>query len=170
MDCTIARTAARLATFRSPTLVSTEPKSVCLQIDADPRFAAGAGGVAKFFAENAGLEGEAPQQLQGAVVNACLEAFDSLNAGHPHLMITFTRHPDRIEVSIAHEGDSARVRADRTGSSLAAEGAPPPALALPGRAPTAAWLGGVARIQSEPKATRAVPRLTKYTSQPAPSR
>ena len=78
MAFTIAPTAGKPATYHSPTLVSTEPKSVCLQFDPDPRFAAGAGGVAKFFAESAGLEGDAPQQLQAAVVAACLEAFEQL--------------------------------------------------------------------------------------------
>src|SRR5215813_10804595 len=83
MGSTIVRTAAKLATFLLPTLVSTEPNTLCLKIDAVARFAAGAGGVAKFFAETAGLEGDAPQQLQDAVVAACEEAFDHLPSGRP---------------------------------------------------------------------------------------
>jgi hypothetical protein len=151
MASTIAPTAAKPATFRSPTLVSTEPKSVCLQFDPDPRFAAGAGGVAKFFAENSGLEGDAPQQLQAAVAAACLEVFEQHPSDLP-LSVTFTRHPDRIEVALSREGQSA------------------PAVGLDAIAAGAAALSGVDRIQYENQGSRSVTRLTKYTSQGAPSR
>jgi len=95
--------------------VSTEPKSVCLQFDPDPRFAAGAGGVAKFFAENSGLEGDAPQQLQAAVTAACLEVFEQHPSDRP-LSVTFTRHADRIEVALSREGQSAPGAANRAAS------------------------------------------------------
>jgi len=146
----IAPTAAKPVTFHSPTLVSTEPKSVCLQFDPDPRFAAGAGGVAKFFAESSGLEGDAPQQLQAAVTGACLEVFEQ----HPDrsLSVTFTRHADRIEVTLSREGQSA------------------PAVGLDAIAAGAAALNGIDRIQYETQGTRSVTRLTKYTRQGAPSR
>jgi hypothetical protein len=146
----IAPTAGKPVTFHSPTLVSTEPKSVCLQFDPDPRFSAGAGGVAKFFAESSGLEGDAPQQLQAAVTAACLEVFEQ----HPDrpLSVTFTRHADRIEVTLSREGQSA------------------PAVGLDAIAAGAAALNGIDRIQYETQGTRSVTRLTKYTRQGAPSR
>jgi hypothetical protein len=150
MVFTTAPTAGKPATFHSPTLVSTEPKSVCLQFDPDARFAAGAGGVAKFFAENAGLEGDAPQQLQAAVTAACLEAFE--HSSNAPLSVTFTRHADRIEVALSREGQSA------------------PAVGLDTIAAGAAALSGVDRIQYENQGSRSVTRLTKYTSQGAPSR
>jgi len=151
MAFTIAPTAAKPATFHSPTLVSTEPKSVCLQFDPDPRFAAGAGGVAKFFAESSGLEGDVPQQLQAAVTAACLDLFDQHPSDRP-LSVTFTRHPDRIEVALSREGQSA------------------PAVGLDAIAAGAAALNGVDRIQYETLGNRGVTRLTKYISQGAPSR
>jgi hypothetical protein len=151
MAFTIAPTAAKPATFHSPTLVSTEPKSVCLQFDPDPRFAAGAGGVAKFFAESSGLEGDAPQQLQAAVTTACFDLFGQHPSDRP-LSVTFTRHPDRIEVALSREGQSA------------------PAVGLDAIAAGAAALNGVDRIQYETLGNRGVTRLTKYTSQGAPSR
>ena len=151
MAFTIARTAAKPAMFHLPTLVSTEPKSVCVQFDPDPRFAAGAGGVAKFFAESAGLEGDAPQQLQAAVAAASLEAFEQHANDHP-LSVTFTRHADRIEVTLSREGQST------------------PAVGLDTIAAGAAALSGVDRIQYETQGTRSVTRLTKYTSQGAPNR
>jgi len=151
MAFTIAPTAAKPATFHSPTLVSTEPKSVCLQFDPDPRFAAGAGGVAKFFAESSGLEGDVPQQLQAAVTAACLDLFDQHPSDRP-LSVTFARHPDRIEVALSREGQSA------------------PAVGLDAIAAGAAALNGVDRIQYETLGNRGVTRLTKYISQGAPSR
>jgi hypothetical protein len=147
----IAQTAAKPATFHSPTLVPTEPKSVCLQIDPDARLAAGAGGVAKFFAETAGLDGDAPQQLQAAVTAACLEACEQHTSDHP-LSVTFTRHRDRIEVALSREGESG------------------PAVGLNTIAAGASALNGVDRIQYETQGNRAITRLTKYTSQAAPSR
>jgi hypothetical protein len=131
--------------------VSTEPKTVCLQIDADARFAAGAGGVAKFFAETAGLEGDAPQQLQAAITAACEEVFDYLAVNHP-LTITFARYADRIEVALSYDGESA------------------PAVGLASVAAGASKMNGVDRIQYETRNGRTVTRLTKYTSQGAPSR
>jgi hypothetical protein len=146
----IAPTAAKPVTFHSPTLVSTEPKSVCLQFDPDPRFAAGAGGVAKLFAESSGIEGDALQQLQAAVTAACLEVFGQ-HADRP-LSVTFKRHADRIEVTLSREGQSA------------------PAVGLDAIAAGAAALNGIDRIQYETQGTRSVTRLTKYTRQGAPSR
>ena len=150
MASTIVPTAVKPATFHLPTLVPTESKSVCLQFDPDPRFAAGAGGVAKFFAESSGLEGDAPPQLQAAVTAACLELFEHSSDGP--VTVTFTRHSDRIEVALSREGQSA------------------PAVGLDAITAGAAALNGVDRIQYETQGNRGVTRLTKYTNQGAPSR
>ena len=105
----------------------------------------------RFFAETAGLEGDAPQQLQAAVVAACEEAFERLPSGRP-LTVLFTRHADRIEVAISHEGASA------------------PAVGLDSIVAGASAMNGVDRIQYETQDGRAVTRLTKYIGQGAPSR
>jgi hypothetical protein len=151
MVSTIVPTAAKPATFHLPILVSTEPKTLCLQIDADARFAAGAGGVARFFAETAGLEGDAPPQLQAAVTAACQEAFEHLSGNRP-LTVSFTRYADRIEVALSHQGESI------------------PAVGLDSIAAGASAMNGVDRIQYESQDGRAVTRLTKYIGQGAPSR
>src|SRR5215472_9508235 len=72
-------------------------------MDADARLAAAAGGVARFLAEAAGLEGEAVARLQSAVIEACLEAFEHLTVKHSHLEVTFARFSDRLEVLLSHE-------------------------------------------------------------------
>ncbi len=151
MGSTIAPTAAKPATWPSRILVA-DPNSVSLQIDADTRFAAAAGGVARYFGDTSGLEGGPASQLQAAVVAACQEAFEHLTAEHSHLTVTFTRHADRIEVAISHEGESA------------------PAVGLDTIASGAAALDGVDRVQFETKGSRTVTLLTKYLAQGAPRR
>jgi hypothetical protein len=128
--------------------VGTETKSICLQIDADARLAAAAGGVARYLGDSAGLENDANAQLQKAVVAACEEAFESLTKEHSHLDVTLSRHSDRIEVALAREGEAA------PGS---APGGPP-------------VISGFDRVQYETRGRVVVTRLTKYISQGAPSR
>jgi len=53
--------------------VVIEPKSFHVQVDADGRLAAAVGGVARYLADDAGLEGDAVAQLQSSVVAACLD-------------------------------------------------------------------------------------------------
>src|SRR5271168_2191989 len=98
MACTIARTAVKPATFRSRTLVPTEPATIRLRIDADSRLAAAAGGVARYLADAASLESAAVSGSQSTVVAACEEAFLNLQSGKSSLELSFTRFADRIEV------------------------------------------------------------------------
>jgi hypothetical protein len=140
--------------------VAAESKSIKLRIDADGRLAAAAGGAGRFLADAAGLEGNAITQLQDAIVAACKGAFEHLTEEHPHLDVTLTRFPDRIEVALAQEGE------------------PFPAIGLDtivgANLPTntgggtAALLGGVDRVQYETRGGLAVTRLTKYITPTAP--
>lgn len=128
--------------------MDTDPKTIRLQIDADPRLAAAVGGAARYLADAAGIENEAVAQLQSAVIAACREAFGHLSKGHPRLDVSLTRLSDRIEVSLSHEGATA-----------------PAAGGDRGEVPS-----GVDRIQHETQGNVAVTRLTKYINQGAPSR
>jgi hypothetical protein len=140
--------------FRSPMTVATEFKTICLQIDADSRLAAAAGGVARYLADGAGLENPAVARLQIAVVAACGQAFQNLDAEHPHLEVSLTRFADRIEVALAHRGDSApAVGLDAIAGFAAQLGANPRG--------ASAW-SGVDRVQYETQSGSAVTRLTKY--------
>jgi hypothetical protein len=129
-------------------------------MDADARLAAAAGGIARFLADAAGLEGEAIARLQSAVVEACLEAFDHLAGKHPHLEVTFARFSDRLEVSLSHEEAAQSIAvhtitsfADQKTESVANSGA----------------LAGVDRVQHETRGKETITRLTKYLRQVAPS-
>ena len=86
----------------------TEPKVIQLQFDPDPRLARAAGGVAHFVANAAGFEARASEELQSAVVQACLSAFEQLPNAGTMLRVAVTRFFDRVEVSLyaarsAHE-------------------------------------------------------------------
>lgn len=121
-----------------------------LQIDADARLAAAAGGAARYLADSAGLTAEEAAELQKSVVAACEEAFDHLAGEHPHLTVTFTLYIDRIEVAMAHKGEAQpAVGLDRIAGFASQIGG-------------SGGLGGVDRVQYESRDGLAVTRLTKY--------
>jgi hypothetical protein len=138
--------------------VATEAKSIQMQIEADPRLAAAAGGAARYFADAAGLEAPAIVNWQMAIVAACNEAFEHLTLEHPWLDVTLTRLADRLEVALSREGDtSPAVGLD----SLA--GLAPQSGSAPGKAHRGSLvMGGVDRVQYETHSGAAITRLTKY--------
>lgn len=80
--------------------VPTEPKVIQLEIDRDPRLAKAAGGVAHFMANAAGFEPAAAEELQSAVVAACLSAFEQLPNAETRLRIAVSQWLNRVEVSL----------------------------------------------------------------------
>jgi hypothetical protein len=139
--------------------VATEPKSFHIQIDADARFAAAVGGATRYLADCGGLKEDAVAQLQASVVAACTGAFDHLTPDHPHLEVTLTSFPDRIEVVLAHQGDTLpAVGLDSIAGFAAKMGGG----AVPGS------LAGVDRVQYETHGDETVTRLTKYIGRVAP--
>jgi hypothetical protein len=130
--------------------VSAEIKSIQLQIDADARLAAAVGGAARYLADSAGLTNDEARELEKSVVAACEEAFEHLAGEHPHLAVTLTRYPDRIEVAMAHKGGGEpAVGLDRIAGFANQPGG-------------SGGLGGVDRVQYEAHEGLAVTRLTKY--------
>ncbi|HXM98641.1 MAG TPA: hypothetical protein VN982_09220 [Candidatus Dormibacteraeota bacterium] len=87
--------------------MAASPTRVVLNLDADARLAAAAGGVARYFADAAGVEEEPCRELQMAVVAACKESFQNLKDGSAKLVVVLERLADRIEVALTHEGDAA---------------------------------------------------------------
>ena len=137
----------------------TEPTTIRLHIDADPRLAAAAGGVARYLADSTSLESGAVVNLQAAVVAACQEAFQNSRDERPRLQVSVTRYADRIEVALASPGDAAPAVGLDTIARFAAQ---------LGSA-TSGALGGVDRVQYESQGGTAITRLTKYLGQPFPS-
>jgi hypothetical protein len=125
--------------------VETDSRTIKVQLDADPRFAAAVGGVARYLADSAGMENDAIAQLQTAVVTASNDAFKLLTPAHPHLTATISKLPDRLEVVLSCECDSKLGQGNES-------------------------LGGVDRVQHETKGNLGIIRLTKFINQGAPSR
>jgi hypothetical protein len=144
--------------------VTAEAKSIQMQIEADPRLAAAAGGAARYFADAAGLEGPAITDWQTAIVAACLEAFEHLTREHPRLDVTLTRMVDRLEVALSREDDPEPA----VGLSSLAGLVPHDSDAQEWRAGKSLVMGGVDRVQYETHSGVAVTRLTKYITSSAP--
>lgn len=140
--------------------VETDSKAIQLRIDADDRFAAAAGGAARYFADTAGLESKEVARLQAATVSACREAFENLTPQHPQLEVTLTKFADRIEVALRHRGAAVpAVGLDSIAGVAAHLGA-----GMSGGA-----LGGVDRVQYDTQGDVTVTRLTKYLGPPTPA-
>jgi hypothetical protein len=122
-----------------------------MQIDADARLAAAAGGAGRYFGDAAGLENEAIAHLQAAIVAACVEAFGHLTQQYPYLDVTLTRLADRIEVSLSHEAKGNSILGANRDADLAG-GAP-------------AKIEGIDSVQHETRGRVAVTLLTKYVAQ-----
>jgi hypothetical protein len=137
--------------------VTTENICIRMQIDADVRLAAGVGAAARHLGAAAGLSSEAATDLQNAIIAACEEAFEHITALHPHLSVSLARLPDRIEISLSHEGDTAPVMGLDAIAGLRS--------ASPGSRQSggvASVFRGIDRVQYESRGGTAVTRLTKY--------
>jgi hypothetical protein len=135
-----------------------------MQIEADPRLAAAAGGAARYFADAAGLEAPAIADWQTAIVAACEEAFQHLTPEHPRLNVTLTRLADRLEVALSREGEMAPAVGLATLAGIAPHGQHVQAR----QAGKSLVLGGVDRVQYETHSGVAVTRLTKFITPTTP--
>jgi hypothetical protein len=92
--------------------VATEPKRIELHVDADPRFAAAAGGAVRCLAEFAGMPEDVCREFQEATIRACLEAFE-LRPTSSHLIV-FCRFDDRVEVVVDSNAGTSASRLSRS--------------------------------------------------------
>ena len=95
--------------------VATEPKPIELRFDADPRFAAAAGGAIRYLAEASGMSEDVCREFQEATVRACLQAFESRNTTMH--VVEFFRYEDRVEVIIDSNAGAAAIRLARPAAS-----------------------------------------------------
>jgi hypothetical protein len=160
---TTVLTAGKPATFLWRIPVSAEAKSVYLQMEADVRLAAAAGGAARYFADAAGLEGAALSDWQKAIVAACKQAFEHLSREHPRLDVTLSRLVDRLEVALSLEGDTAPAVGLDTLAGFAEDSE-----MHANRRGKSQVLGGVDRVQYETRDGVAITRLTKYIAPTTP--
>lgn len=82
--------------------------STALRFSADPRLAAAAAGVARYFADSAGMEADAVAKLQAATLAICVEEFPHLAADDSKLSVDVSRFADRIEIVVTCTGEPGR--------------------------------------------------------------
>jgi hypothetical protein len=125
--------------------VPAETQKIAMQLDADTRLCAAAGGVGRYFGDAAGLANSAVCGLQAAIVAMCNREVERIGDSVQRLDITLTRTADRIEVVMK--------RRARSGSSKDSE--------------EQGTVTGVDRVQHETHADMAITRLTKYVGEQA---
>jgi hypothetical protein len=121
--------------------VPAETQKIAMQLDADARFSAAAGGVGRYFADAAGLANSAVSSLQSAIVAVCNRELERIKDSTQRLAVILTRTPDRIEVVMKRRaiGDSGK---EQQGT-----------------------IPGVDRVQHETQAEMEITRLTKYVGE-----
>ena len=87
----------------------TDAKSSAeLKFSADPRLAAAAAGVARYFADSAGMEADAVAKLQAATLDTCVGEFSRLSPDGAPLAVSVSRFADRIEIEVTRVGEPSR--------------------------------------------------------------
>jgi hypothetical protein len=121
--------------------VPAETHKIAMQLDADTRFSAAAGGVGRYFADAAGLANSAVSSLQSAIVAVCNRELERIKDSTQRLAVILTRTPDRIEVVMKRRaiGDSGK---EEQGT-----------------------IPGVDRVQHETQSEMEITRLTKYVGE-----
>jgi hypothetical protein len=125
--------------------VPAETQKIAMQLDADRRLCAAAGGAGRYFADAAGLANSAVSGLQSAIVTMCNREIERIKGSTQRLAVTLTRTPDRIEVVMK------RRATDGSGKASEEQG----------------MIAGVDRVQHEIQAEMAITRLTKYVGEEA---
>ena len=120
-----------------------ETQKIAMQLDADTRFCAAAGGAGRYFADAAGLSNSAVSGLQSAIVAVCNRELERIGDSRQRLDVTVTRTPDRIEVVMR------RRATDDSGRDSEEQG----------------MITGVDQVQHETQAEMAITRLTKYVDE-----
>ena len=131
--------------------MAAQPSRVLLHLHADSRLAAAVGGVARYFADAAGLESEPCAQLQMAVVAACNESFRHLSDASAQLAVTLERFADRIEIGLTHQGFAAPAIGLHTIAGLAGSDSS-----------ESSFFSTLDRVQFETHGNSTTTRLTKF--------
>ena len=131
--------------------MAAQPSRVLLHLHADARLAAAVGGVARYFADAAGLESEPCAQLLMAVVAACKESFHHLSDAGARLTVTVERLADRIEIGLTHQGTASPAIGLHTIAGLAGSDSS-----------ESVFFSTLDRVQFETHGDSATTRLTKF--------
>jgi hypothetical protein len=116
-----------------------------MQLDADRRLCAAAGGAGRYFADAAGLANSAVSGLQSAIVTVCNRELERMGDTAQRLDVTVIRTSDRIEVVMV-----------RGATNISSEDSEEQGM-----------ITGVDQVQHETRAEMAITRLTKYVGEQA---
>jgi hypothetical protein len=122
--------------------VATETQKIVVRMDADARLVAAAGGVARYFADAAGLDNSAVSNLQSATIAVCNQDIETLEKTNRGLEVTVTRSPDRIEVALSSPATSGVDGAEEVAKTIA----------------------GIDQVESELRSGKKITRLTKFVN------
>jgi hypothetical protein len=104
MDCIIARSAAKRATFESLTMSAHSEwiSRIECKLDGDPRLIAGASVIASYVARRAGLSDRTAAEIAGAASAACAAVFQAIGGEESSAAIELavSEFPDRVEVTV----------------------------------------------------------------------
>ena len=121
-----------------------DTQKIAMQLDADKRLCAAAGGAGRYFADAAGLANDDVSGLQSAILAVCNREVERIGSSQ-RLEVTVTRTADRIEVVV--------IRRATDGSGNDSE--------------EQRMIAGVDRVQHEIRAEMAITRLTKFVGEQA---
>jgi len=124
--------------------VPVDTQKIAMQLDADKRLCAAAGGAGRYFADAAGLANDDVSGLQSAILEVCNREVERIGSSQ-RLDVTVTRTADRIEVVVI------RRATDGSGNDSEEQG----------------MIAGVDRVQHEIRAEMAITRLTKFVGEQA---
>jgi len=95
--------------------VAADPKRIELRLDADPCFAAAAGGAVRYLSEASGLPEEVCREFQQDTVRACRMAAEPAfeSRGIRTHVVELCRFEDRLEVVVDSNAGSAAIRLAR---------------------------------------------------------
>ena len=124
--------------------MADDPGRVVLKLSNHPRLVAGVAGAVGHVAARAGCDARALADLVAAAEEACRNAFSLLAAADAQLGVTIEDFPDRVEVTLEHEGQ------------------PAPGAAGPGGLSSAKLLARVDRVQYDTQGAVSRMTLIKY--------
>ena len=86
--------------------MAVEASRVVLKLPNDPRLVAAAAAAVEHFAERVGFDAPAQADLAAAVEEACCETLPLLPNSDATLDVTVEEFPDRLEVTLQHQGQA----------------------------------------------------------------
>ncbi len=105
------------------TAVANENSRVVLKLTGDLRLLAAVAGAVGHLAEQAGFDARAQADLIAAAEEACRDTFPLLTPDDPTLGVTIQGFPDRLEVTLEHQGRAVPTAGLETFAIPGAEGA-----------------------------------------------